>query len=113
MLQKLMPLALALATSSAVHAAGANNDEAWLQRAMAAPMAPGVPVPAERMRRVEFPALAALGGHRARVDTVDGGNIRGLIERAEADTLVLRVLRSSGHDTVTLARADVRAIWID
>lgn len=113
MLRNATLLALALAIHPAAQAAERNDDAAWLQRVMNAPMAPGVPVPAERVQRVDFPALARLAGQRARVDTLDGGSARGLVERADADTVVLRILRSTGLDSVTFARADVRAVWVD
>lgn len=113
MLRNTTLLVLALAVQPAAEGADRNDDAAWLQRAMSAPMAPGVPVPAERAQRIDFPALARLTGHRARVDTLDGGSTHGLVERADADSVVLRILRSTGFDRVAFARADVRAVWAD
>ena len=113
MLRSTLWLACALAFVPAVHAAGGNDDEAWLRRTMSAPMAPGVPVSPERVRRVEFDALPRLAGHRVNVETVDGASTQGLLERADAETVALRVLRSTGLATISFARADVRAIRVD
>jgi len=99
--------------ASAASVRAADDDEAWILRQMAAPMAPGVPVAAERARRVEFAELTRLGGRRVRIEGNDGAESRGIVERADAESVVLRVSRSTGHAAVTLARADVRAIQVD
>ncbi|MBB5209660.1 hypothetical protein [Chiayiivirga flava] len=105
-----------LAVALALPAAGvraADDDEAWVLRYMGAAMAPGVPVAAERARRVEFPELARLAGRRVRIEVADGSQRAGVVQQADADAVLLRVLRSTGQATVTLARADVRAVRVD
>ena len=67
MLRNTTLVVLALAVQPAAEGADRNDDAAWLQRAMSAPMAPGVPVPAERAQRIDFPALARLTGQPRRI----------------------------------------------
>lgn len=102
-------LAVALA-ACAFGARAADDDETFIARQMAASHAPGLPVAAERAPTLAFADLARMGGRRVQVDAVDGRVLRGQVERADAETLVLRVLGSNAWSSVTLARADIRAI---
>lgn len=102
-------LAVALATC-ALGARTADDDEAFLARQMTAANAPGIPVAAERAPTLAFADLARLGGRRVSIVATDGSTTRGQVERADAESVVLRVLGSSGWSSVTLARADIRTI---
>ena len=112
MIGAVLAIGLAAMGATTAHAAG-DDDETAVLRTMAGAGAPGVQVPPERVQRVEFDALARLAGRRVRIEHADGGEVRGVIERADKDTVLLRTLRSDGIGAASLSRADVRGIRVD
>jgi hypothetical protein len=112
MIGALLAIGLAAMGAATAHAAG-DDDETVVLRIMSGAGAPGVKVPPERAQRVEFDGLARLAGRRVRIAHADGGEVVGVVERADKDAVLLRTLRSDGIGAITLTRADVRGIRVD
>lgn len=112
MIWAVLAIGLAAMGAATVHAAG-DDDETAVLRIMSGAGALGVQVPPERAQRIEFDGLARAAGRRVRIDRIDGSEARGVVERADKDTVLLRTLRSDGISSAIIARPDVRGIRVD
>ena len=106
-----MMLGFALACSAGAASAAGEDDEAWIARYVGSARAPGVALPTEQS--IGFDQLAKFVGHRVRVDLGHGRERRGIVERVDRNSALLRSQYSGGFFRFTLSRGDVRGIRVD
>ena len=104
-------LGFALACCAGAASAAGEDDEAWIARYIDGARAPGVALRTEHS--IGFDQLSKFVGHRVRVDLANGRERRGIVERVDRSSALLRSQYSGGFFRYTLSRDDVRGIRVD
>lgn len=104
-------LVLAWACCAGAAWAAGEDDEAWITRYVASARAPGVALRTEQ--NIGFDQLSKFVGHRVRVDLGHGRERRGIVERVDRSSALLRSQFSGGFFRYTLSRDDVHGIRVD
>ena len=106
-----MLLVFALAGWAGAARAAGEEDEAWITRYVDSARAPGVALRNEQS--IGFDQLSKFVGNRVEVHLRNGRERRGIVERVERNSALLRSQYSGGFFRYTVSRADVRIIRVD